>query len=140
MDLETIKEITSSSNTIVTWSMSIVGASLLAILSTSYIKPVEKWNKLAYLLYIPGWVYLAIAIQLGNKIARREIVAVMAPERIPGILEKMNDEYASQLQAFNMSLIFWGIWLLLFLLWWIFQDFFASKKESPGQDRDQWVS
>ena len=126
MDLDAVKEITNSSNTIVTWSMSIIGASLLAIFSTSYIKPVGKWAKLIYLIFIPGWIYFACDINVGNIIARRQIIAVMSPERIPFILNKMNDEYAQQLDAFRTGLIYFGIWLFLFLLLWVVQDFISK--------------
>lgn len=128
MDLDVVKEITNSSNVIVTWSMSIIAASLLAILSTSYLKPVGKWSKLMYLIYIPGWIYLAIDINLGNIISRRQIMAIMESEKIPSILNKMNEEFTSQISAFRCGLICFGIWLLLFLLWWILQDFVLKSK------------
>jgi hypothetical protein len=127
MDENAIQVIISGSNSITTWSMSIIAASLLAIISSSYVKPVGKWTKLIYLVFIPGWIYLALAINAGNIIVRRSMMATLNPARISFIIEKINDDYAQQLNDFNMALIFFGIWLLLYLIWWVFQDFFLKK-------------
>lgn len=130
MDLEVIKEITASSNVLVTWSISLFGASLLAILSTSYIRPAGKWSKLMYLLFMPAWFYLATAIYFGNVIARRQVMAAVKPERISFILERINDEYSLLLDAFNTALVFFALWLVIFLLWWVFQDFMIKSERS----------
>ena len=127
MDISTVQTIISSSNTISTWSLSMLAASILAIVSTSYVRP-GKWGKLLYLLFIPGWIFLILAIDNNNTIVRRGIAATIDENRILSIIEKMNDEFALQLSNFKASLIFFGIWLLLFLLWWIFQDFFNKPK------------
>jgi hypothetical protein len=129
MDLTAIKEIVSSSNTITTWSLSLLGASLLAILSTSYIKPIGKWSKLIYLLFAAGWFFLGKSIVNGDCLVRRSIMAFINQERIQIIGEKMNDEFALQLNNFKLSLLFFGIWLFLYLLWWVFQDFIIKTNK-----------
>jgi hypothetical protein len=129
-DMNGIQSIVSGSSNIVSWSMSLFGASLLAILSTSYVKPIGKWSKLIYLCYIPAWIYLAYSMKGGDTIARRGIMASINPNRIPEILEKMNDEYAQQLSDFNSALIFFGLWLVLYLFWWLLQDFFIKANKS----------
>ena len=42
MDITVIQSIVASSNTIASWSFSLLAGSLAAILSTSYIKPIKK--------------------------------------------------------------------------------------------------
>jgi len=130
MDINGITSVVTSSNTITTWSMSVIGASLLAILSTSYHKPIGKWSKLIYLLYIPGWIYLALSIKLGNDIVRGGIMATLDQSKIPEIVSNMNDEFSDQQHYFNLGLIFFGTWLLLYLSWWVLQDFISKSIES----------
>lgn len=120
MDVNGIQAIALGANTFVTWSMSIIGASLLAILSTSYVKFDGKYLKLIYLLFIPGWIWLGLAIESGESIARRAIMATVSPGQINSIADKMNDEFISLLHYFNLGLISFGSWLLIFLLWWVF--------------------
>ena len=74
MDLSIVKTISESSNIINEWSLNIIGATLGAILSTSYIKPVRKLWKLIYLLYMPGWYFLILAIQNNNCLNRRGVI------------------------------------------------------------------
>lgn len=105
-----------------------IAASLLAILSTSYIKPVGKWAKLIYLAFIPGWFNLVISINWGNSLTRRGIMATLYPDRINAITEKMNDEFANELSGFYLALVFFCAWLLMYLLWWVFQDFLSKTK------------
>lgn len=128
MDINAIEKIVEGANTRVGWSMTLIGVSLLTILSTSYVRPVHRWAKLMYLLFIPGWVYLAMVIHAGDKIVRRGIMAALYPDRIPSIERKINDEFMSQLQNFNNGLIFFGAWLLCYLFYWIFSDFSSKAK------------
>jgi hypothetical protein len=123
MDLTGIQAIVAGSNTINTWSLSIIGGTILAILSTSYVKPMQRWGRLIYLLFIPGWVFLLLSIQNNSKITGRGIMATLMPEKIPSIVEKMNDEFANQIYDFKVAIILFSIWLILYLIWWIFQDF-----------------
>jgi hypothetical protein len=128
MDLITaINEITKSSNILISWSISILGGTILAIFSTSYLKLENKWGKLSYLLFIPGWYKLIVSIRTGNIISRRQIMAYINPENQVEIINKMNDDYIIQLDSFNCSMIFIGIWLTLFMLFWTFQSFFKPN-------------
>ena len=129
MDIGAVKTIVASSNTLVSWSMTIIAASLLALLSTSYLRPVEKKGKWMYVLFLPAWILLGVGIYCGSLIERRGIMAAIDPTRIPVILDKMNDEYASQLTYFNIALAFLGAWLILFLFWWLFTD--TTVKTNP---------
>jgi len=130
MDIGAIQAIVAGSNSRVTWSLSLICGSLVAVLSTSFLRPMNRWSKLIYLLFIPGWIYLAYTIKWGDSIARRGILATIAPDRILVIADKMNDEFVNQLEDFNLALIFFGIWLLLYLMWWILNDFFSKTKNA----------
>jgi hypothetical protein len=127
MDLKGIETIAANSNVINTWCLSIIAATLLAILSTGYLKPVQKGWKLIYLLFIPGWIFLALAIHSNGIISGRAIRAALNPENIPSIIDKLNDDFANQLNYFNYSIFILSAWLILYLIWWIFHDFNTKK-------------
>lgn len=121
MDIEAIKAIVTGSNIYVTWSLSIVGASLVTIFSTSFIKMDNKCWRLIYLLFIPGWACLILSIKNGEIIVRRGIMAAVNPQQIDSIANSMNDNFLCQLSYFNYGLICFVIWLIIFLFWWIFK-------------------
>jgi hypothetical protein len=126
METNGIQSIVAASTVFTTWSLSLIGGSILAILSTEYSKPLGKWAKLIYLLFLPGWIFLGLTINAGDTISRRGVMAAIAPDRIPLIFEKMNQEFIRQIGFFHTGLFFLGLWLFLYLIWWIFQDFFIK--------------
>lgn len=128
MDLKGVEAIVSYSNTINTWCLSMIAASLLAILSTSYVKPLQKWWKLIYILFVPGWIFLAFAIKSNGVIAGRGIRAALEPERIQSIVYKLNTDFANQVCYFNWAIYSFGSWLVLYLVWWIFNDSRIEKR------------
>lgn len=127
--LKTIKAIATGSNTISTWSLSVIGGSLLSILSTSYIRPDCIYLKLFYLLFILGWIFIAISIYHGINISGRSMAADFYADdnkMLEDIFSKSNIDYKNQLGYFKKALFIFGIWLILYLLWWIF--FYIAKK------------
>lgn len=121
--LNTIKTIATGSSTLCTWSLSVVGGSLLAILSTSYIRPDSICLKLFYLLFIAGWILIAYSIYYGINISGRSMAAdLYAADKgmLSEIFAKSNSDYAKQLTYFKKALAVFGSWLVLYLLWWIF--------------------
>ena len=130
MDISVIKSITESSNVLNEWSLSIIGGALAAILSTSYIKPVKKWWKLIYLLYLPGWFFLLFALKENNYLNRRGLMATIQPKKLEKIVGLMNDHYLNQLDYFQYSLYCFCAWLVLYLIWWIFNDITNNVTEN----------
>ena len=66
-----IKSISDVSSTFVKWSLTILGASVLAIISTCYLRPTNKRIRYAYFIFITGWIVISISMYLGNIIVRR---------------------------------------------------------------------
>ena len=121
MDFSTA--IVQHSGTIVSWCLSIVGGSILVIVSNEYVRPVGKIMKLLYLLFLPGWFFLALTIQHGINIGDHEIMASLMQkdeEKSLQILAKMGNEYSKLLSCFNLGLLFFSIWIVAFLLFYIF--------------------
>jgi len=127
--LKTIKAIAIGSSTISSWSLSVVGGSLLAVLSTSYIRPETVYLRLFYFLFVFGWIFIAISIYHGVNISGRSMAADFFSEdnkMLEDIFSKSNSDYKNQLAYFKKALFVFGIWLMLYLLWWIF--FYITKK------------
>jgi glucan phosphoethanolaminetransferase (alkaline phosphatase superfamily) len=121
--LQAIKSISEGSNRIITWSLSVVGGTILIIVSSSYLHPATKELKLAYLLFFLGWIFLAFSINKGIVISGRSMAAEFYSgndKMIRVIFEKTNNDFKCQLNLFKWALLVFAIWLILFLFWWVF--------------------
>lgn len=112
------------SKSITSWCFTIIGASILTFISTSYSRPNELKYKLAYLLFIPGWILLTLSISFGNEISGNILAANLFPksEKIMIILSSINENFHCQQTYFKNGLSFFVVWLILFMIWWIFID------------------
>lgn len=106
-----------------TWSLSILGGSLLTIISDSYIHPSDNLYKKFYLLFIVGWICIGISLYKGFLITRTAIAADLYEgdlKKLMTLFEKCNKVFKEQILYFGLSLIAFGLWLVLYLFWWIF--------------------
>jgi MFS family permease len=106
-----------------TWSLSILGGSLLTIISDSYLHPSQLSYKKFYLLFIVGWICIGISIYKGFLITRTSIAADLYKgdlKKLVALFEKCNKVFKWQIITFGISLIVFGLWLMLYLCWWIF--------------------
>jgi len=128
-----LKDFLTNSTTITNWSITLIGASFLSIISTSYYKP-EK-GKLIYLLLFPAWGFLALSahksVELNDIYTSIDFINPLAPDfseqlKIPG--KMINDHYASQVEYFYWGVGILIIWLIAVVLFWIFEK--PKSKES----------
>lgn len=120
---EAIESIEQGSSRVTTWSLSVLGGSLIVFMNGEYIQPKEYYFKYSYLLFIIGWLLLAISISYSKKITGRKMAATLNlydTMSLKSILLKVNNHYASQLQCFNWALGIFGFWLILYFIWRIF--------------------
>lgn len=119
---EGMKVIAEGSRAISGWALLIIGASIVAIVGTSYMRPLNLRVRLTYLLFIPGWVLIGLSSYYGDWVSRRYMAAAVAlqEDRLRSILVKVNTEFAAQLFYFQSGLLVFSVWLILFLLWWVF--------------------
>src|SRR5690349_5872891 len=111
-----IKSLENGSNRVSTWSLSVLGGSLLAILSNNYLRPDKANIKIVYLLFVIGWFFIGVSFYNGKNIISRTIAAELAKNDInllKKIFYKCNSYYSRQLLFFNLALLVFGIWLLL---------------------------
>lgn len=124
-----IKNISDVAGKLTGWAVSIIGGTILIILSSSYYHPPCPCEKIFYLIFIPGWILLFASIYFGTKTMRRSIAADLFTgneENLKGIFKEANKEFKNQLDTFKFGLTFFGIWLIIYLLWWVF-SFLPSK-------------
>lgn len=129
---EGLKTMADGSSTLVGWGLTIIGASIAIIVSTSYFRPTNQRTRMIYLLFIPGWVSISLSIYYGNRISRDYIAAALVPRNdvVRDIGNSINDEFGLQLLFLQLGLLCFSIWLLLFLLWWVFGDWLLSNNKS----------
>jgi hypothetical protein len=130
MELVTaLKVVVDSSATLVTWALSIVAGSVVAIVSTSYLRPSNARVRLIYLLYLPGWVFLSVSIYLGNQVSMRYVAAQFVKEEVVRtIAQQINRDFRSQQVMLMIGLLMFAAWLCLFLLWWVFGKWTIAKE------------
>ena len=120
--LRTIKSIEGGSGKVISWCLSLLGGSLLTILSSSYNHP-EGYLKYFYLLFILAWAFLFLSIYYGMNISNRLMAAELFSNKnsaLEDIFGKINFDYANQLKFFKWSLVVFALWLLFYISWWIF--------------------
>jgi hypothetical protein len=123
--LKGIKTFEKGSSKLTTWTLSIIGGSILIIVDDSYFRPFNINCRYAYFLFLVGWILLGISLYYGFAITRHVMVSDLYQNKknlLEQILERCNKSFYWQLRFFQTGLLTFGIWLALFLLWWIFAD------------------
>ena len=119
--LAVLKLVADGSAQLSTTALAVFGGSVAAVLGSSYRRPDAFWWRAPSLLFVPGWICLAVSLYLGNVISGRYLASNMVGvSNINSIAERINDDYASQRGWFLASLIFFGVWLLISLCYWVF--------------------
>lgn len=126
---EGLKSMAEESRNLTGWGLAIIGASIIGIASTSYMRPPSRRVRLIYLLFIPGWLLTAWSVYNGDQITRSHSAAIFAKNRelLGDIGSLMNTQFINQLSHLQWGLAFFGIWLLVYAIWWIFADLPATK-------------
>jgi MFS family permease len=126
-----LKIIVDGSAQLNSWALGLAAASVIAIVGTDYLHPSKRW-RLIYLLFAPAWAFSGLSVYFGNQVSRRYMAAVMGEkENVSKIASYINSDFALQQTMLEVALIFFGLWLALFLAWWIFFATEASHRRSP---------
>ena len=113
--------VAASAQTIMGWALLIIGGSVLALLQRSYVRSRRVLVRLLYLLFVPGWVFLALSIYSGTRVQGVYLAALFVSHPDPQRLKfTINSDFADQLQNLRYGLLFFSLWLVAYLLWWIF--------------------
>jgi hypothetical protein len=107
------------------WSLLIIGGSLVIIVSTSYYRPANSRVRAAYFLFVPSWLCLAISIYQGIRVQRSYVAYLVGSRQGPNaqlsnqIAETMADATRKQILSLQIALVFVGIWLVIYVFWWV---------------------
>lgn len=103
------------------WEFIIIGGSLLILLGIDYYRPKSVVLRSCYLLFLPAWTLLAVSIYYGIRVQEAYLAYVLvAKTTASGISETMNSDAHMQIVFMEWGLIVFGIWLLVYLLFWVF--------------------
>ena len=117
---EGLSAMSGGASLIMGWALAIFGATAVGLIGGKYLHPTGAF-RFIYLLFLPGWLFLAISIFYGEKVTRRLTAGVFAKnnELLVDIGEAMNAEYDKQRWYFQLSLLTLGAWLVCLLILWV---------------------
>ena len=120
-DMKFFEAATGLANSLTSWAFLMMGGSIVAILGTSYYRPRSLAVRCAYFAFIPAWFYLAWSIYAGTRVQSVYLAALFsrAPD-IPQLKATLNGDALSQIRRMETGLGFFGLWLTVYLLWWVF--------------------
>jgi hypothetical protein len=120
-DLKLFEAATALANTLTSWAFVMIGGSVLAVLGTSYYRPAARWVRCTYLAFIPAWIFLSWSVYAGTRVQGVYLAALYSPQPdIAALRRSVNEDAGSQIQRMEWGLICFGLWLTLYLMWWIF--------------------
>ena len=125
-----LKQVLDSSTQLSGWALIIGGGAVAVIVSTSYYRPKRLCFRFPYLLFLPGWACIGYSLYLGNSIVGKYLASIMVREdQIASIAAQVNDIFSNQHVYLLYSLGFFGLWLFLYVLFWVFfESFDAGEK------------
>jgi hypothetical protein len=131
--LDILEKIVGASDKLSGWGLSIVGGSIVALISSSYLKPTTLKAKQIYLLFVPGWIFIFLSLYYGNNLMQDYIGSLFyiknETEKFYQSMLCVNKYYSGQIRFFVIGLVFFATWLIAILLWWIYNDSITKRKE-----------
>lgn len=122
-----LEHVLASSAQLTTWGLAVAGATVATIVGTSYRRPSSLAWRLPFLLFIPGWSCIAYSLYAGNRLVGAFLASRMVqPGAVRDIASKINDLYDAQRDFLLYSLVFFGLWLAIYLMTWMFTDEFEK--------------
>ena len=122
---ETIESMELGSSRISTWSLSIIGGSMIVFMNEEYIQPDIQNFKYTYFLFLIGWVLLGLSIYYSKRITGRKMAATSKINNtgaLKTIFLKVNAYLSNQFVYFNWALVIFALWLILYFVCRIFSQ------------------
>jgi hypothetical protein len=122
--LKFLEAATSMSNTLTSWAYAMVAGSIIALLGTGYYRPASRRVRLAYLAFLPAWVFLYRSIQAGTKIQGHYLGELYSKNHklLEHHLTEVNTAGLEQSELMRKGLICFGLWLVVYVFWWVFNS------------------
>jgi hypothetical protein len=121
VDLKIFEAATSLANSLISWALVMIGGSILAILGTGYYRPEALWVRLSYLSFIPAWIALSSSVYAGTRVQSVYLAALfVAHPDLSSLKVTLNRDALAQIARMEWGLVWFGVWLAAYLIWWIF--------------------
>lgn len=118
-----LKNVIDNSSQLTTWALAVGGGSVAVIVSSSYRRPVSLLWRIPYLLFTPAWICIGYSLYLGNSLVSKYLASTMVhQDQVAIIGSQINDIYSDQRDYLLYSLLFFGVWLLIYLYLWTFSE------------------
>ena len=102
------------------WALLILAGSILALVSSAYHQPLNRWRWI-YVLFFPGWAFLVASMYFGVNV-HRAYLGYLFTSSIPAKfnLGPINDDALWQIVSIELAVVCFGLWVTGYLLWWLF--------------------
>jgi hypothetical protein len=130
-DMKVFEIAAAFTTTLTTWTFAVLGGSILVILGTGYYRPAALWVRCAYLAFIPAWIFLSLSLYSGTRVQGVYVAAFFS--RHPKVMDlkvALNGYAVDQIRWMEWGLACLGIWLLMYLSWWVFAKGAIQKELS----------
>lgn len=118
--MEFFEAITDNAAQHITWTLMLMGGSILMVVGTSHVSPTNSKQRSFYYLLIPAWILLAASMFFGDSVHRRVIAARVGDQAtISEIMPKINSDFICQMNLLIAGAAVLTLWLTCYLIWWI---------------------
>lgn len=117
------------SQTLMGWVLLVLGGSVVALLQRSYLRPESKGIRFTYLLFAFGWAFLARSIYFGTQVQQVRLAFLFTKTpKFPALRKALNLDLLRQVRSLEYGLLVFGLWLAIYLIWWIWTKQNLSEK------------
>jgi hypothetical protein len=110
----------SYSQSLTEWALLIFGGSVAILVGASYVRPQNRLVRSGYFLFILGWASLLRSIYSGSQVQRAYLAYLWSPGMsISEARRTIGTDVATQIGSLKWALCVFGIWLCVYLCWWI---------------------
>jgi hypothetical protein len=123
LDPKSLEAAVALSQTLTQWAFLIMGGSVVIVVGTSYYRPAGRFARGSYLLFVPGWIFLASSIYRGIMVQRANLGFLFLPSPdVAGFRKAINRDAYGQIASMEWGLAIFGLWLVIYLCWWVFRS------------------
>lgn len=131
-DMKLFEAATNLANTMTSWALVMIGGSILAILSTGYHRPEKLIVRCAYFAFVPAWIFLSLSVYSGTRVQSTYLGALFSrPKDLLSSETSLNHDAISQIARMEWGLAFFGVWLVVYLGWWVFNKDSNNEANKP---------
>lgn len=115
------------------WALLIAGGSIVTLVGTSYHRPQRWCARMIYLVFVPGWYFLGRCMYFGVNVQRAYLGYLFSNpigDKLMQFKGAVNDDALRQILGIQHAAECFGVWLLLYLAWWLWNS--DSEKTSGG--------